>query len=121
MLEMSQTPELLTRDFWLSLWEQGDDDAYWLMEAERQWTENFAGDVGDHLDPAIPTADLAALREGSERVTRYVDMNVARLDARTVPRGSGQPEGETPEAPGRRPPTSDSTRSTSQSIWSAAC
>ncbi len=101
MLEMSQTPEAVSRDFWLALWQGDGDDTYWLTEAERQWTENFAGDVGNHLDPVIPTTDLAALRDGSERVTRYVDRNVAHLDARTVPRRSGQPEGETPEAPER--------------------
>jgi hypothetical protein len=61
----------------------------------------FAGDIGEHLDPAIPAADLVALQDGSERVTRYVDRNVAHLDARTVPRTSGRPAGETPEAPER--------------------
>jgi hypothetical protein len=101
VLEMSQTPELLTRDYWLSLWQQRDHDPYWTTEAERQWEANFAGDVGEHLDPAIPVADLATLQAGSERVTRYVDRNVAHLDARTVPRSSGRPEGEAPQAPQR--------------------
>lgn len=99
MLEMSETSEILTREFWLGQWSYDDDDDYWRQVAEKQWTENFGG--GDHIEPTVPIADLEALRTGSERVKEYVDRNVAHMDARTVRRRSGRPEGEAPDAPER--------------------
>jgi hypothetical protein len=100
--EMADTPEILARDFWLGLWsDDAQDDPYWRQEAERQWAENFGGEVGEHLDPAIPTADLEELLQRSERVKEYVDRNVAHLDAATIPRRTGQVEGERPVAPER--------------------
>jgi hypothetical protein len=98
--EMADTPEILTRDFWLSLWAHDDDDDYWRGVAEGQWAETFGG--GEHLDPALATADLEELRQGSERVKEYVDLHVAHLDARTIPRRSGPPGTEAPLAPARR-------------------
>jgi hypothetical protein len=108
--EMGETPILLTRDWWLGLWSSSEDDPYWRQVAEKAWADQFAGEVGDHLDPAIPQADLAKLRDGSEKVRRYVDQNVAHLDARTVPNPSGPPTGAPPEAPtttGEKLPTLD--------------
>lgn len=104
MHEMTVTPDLITRDFWLSLWNHdGDTDGYWQRLAERQWEMLFGG--GNHLDPAIPAADLKALQEGSERVTRHVDKHVAHMDAGVIPRRAGRPAGKQPDAdaPARRP------------------
>lgn len=100
--EMGETPTLLTRDWWLGLWSNSEDDPYWRNVAEKAWSEEFAGGIDDHLDPAIPRADLANLRDGSEKVRRYVDHNVAHLDARTVPNPDGPPTGTPPDAPARK-------------------
>jgi hypothetical protein len=82
--EIEKTPTLLTRDWYIGLWNEGDDDAYWCKVAEDHWTEEFGGLVGDHFDPAIAGEDLVCLRDGSERVRRYVDQHVAHFDARTI-------------------------------------
>jgi hypothetical protein len=81
--EVAETPELITRDFWLGLWRQ-DDDGDLRRLAERGWADQYAGGVGDHLDPAIPGGDLVKLRHGSKRVKEYVDQHVAHMDARTI-------------------------------------
>jgi hypothetical protein len=97
--EVSETPALLTREWWLELWTDTGGDPYWRSVAENAWTDQFAGEVADHIDPAIPQADLAELRDGSEKVRRYVDQNVAHLDARTIPNPNGPPTGAPPDAP----------------------
>ena len=63
---------------------EAENDPYWRRAAEESWVVQFAGEVGDHLDPAVATADLLRLRNDSEKVRRYVDQNVAHLDARTL-------------------------------------
>jgi hypothetical protein len=104
ILEVGETPTLLTRDWWLSLWsEDGDgDDPYWQRVAEDAWAEHYAGEVGDHLDPAIAAIDLVELREGSQTVKEYVDRNVAHLDARMISSSDGPPTATPPDAPTRR-------------------
>ena len=99
--EIEQTPTLLTRDWWLSLGGNGQQRRRPLLAsgAEKAWTDQFGGQVGDYLDPAIPQVDLAKLRDGSEKVRRYVDQNVAHLDARAIPNLNGPPTGAPPEAP----------------------
>jgi hypothetical protein len=74
----------ITREFWLGLWDVGDDQIKRHV-AERAWEEHYAGNVGAHLDAAIPTADLDALTEGAANVKRYVDKHVAHAEA--VPAG----------------------------------
>lgn len=56
--EIGQTPTLLTRDWWLSLWSNNEGDPYWRQVAEKTWADQFGGAVGDCLDSAIPQADL---------------------------------------------------------------
>jgi hypothetical protein len=102
ILETGETPELLTRDWWLGLWSKDSDDPYWRRVAEDAWAEQYAGDVGNHLDPAIAAADLRELREGSRKVKEYVDRNVAHLDARMMSSGNGPPTATPPGAPSRR-------------------
>jgi hypothetical protein len=81
--EVAETPELISRNFWLGHWSL-DEDADLRPRAERAWTDQYGGEVGDHLDPAIPEGDLTVLREGSKRVKDYVDQHVAHMDARTI-------------------------------------
>ena len=70
----------ITRAYWIdTLWRADDQlDRY---QAGRQWDEHYGGDVGDHLDPAIPKADGAALRAAGEDVKKYVDENIAHTAA----------------------------------------
>jgi hypothetical protein len=49
---------LVTRDYFLSHY---GDDRRAVVLGEQHWEETFAGRVEDHLDSAIPRADLAAL------------------------------------------------------------
>jgi hypothetical protein len=96
--EITDTPERLTRDWYVAIWGRSDQDEddrrYWKREAETYWAETFAGEVGDHIDPAITGADLTELRDGSEKVRRYVDKHVAHFDASVIGRGP-------PNAPSR--------------------
>jgi hypothetical protein len=50
--EVSEDVKALTPEWWIGLWDIHDDDerAY----ARGQWNEEFGGQVGVHLDPAIP-------------------------------------------------------------------
>jgi hypothetical protein len=105
IFEMRETPTLLTREWWVGLWSEPDDEeewTYWRARAVRGWDEQFGGDVGDHLDPSIPEADLDALLDESKKVRDYVDMHVAHFDARTIRRDGGQPEPEPEDAPTRK-------------------
>jgi hypothetical protein len=72
LLEMSQNAALVTRQWWMGMRTDADStdmrDEIDRLVANREWSEDFAGKVEDHLDPAIPAADLEALRTNSERV-----------------------------------------------------
>lgn len=50
-------------------------------QAGKQWDEHYGGNVGEHLDPAIPKADAAALWAAGEEVKKYVDENIAHTAA----------------------------------------
>ena len=66
----------ITRTYWIdTLWKA--DDRIERSIAGSQWDQRYAGSVGDHLDPAIPMADAAALRAAGEDVKKYVDENIA--------------------------------------------
>jgi hypothetical protein len=89
LLEMSRDAALVTRDWWMGMRTDADStdmrDEIDRLVANREWSEHFAGIVGDNLDPAIPTADLEALRNDSERVITCVDRRVAHSDKRAIP------------------------------------
>jgi hypothetical protein len=59
----------------------------WIGDSE--FTNMWAGTVGDHLDPAIVQADLDGLRSGATRLVRhYVNKEVAHHDEKgavTIP------------------------------------
>jgi hypothetical protein len=79
--EITQTPQALTRDWHVAIWVRDDhdenDQAYWKRAGGKYWDDNLGGSVGHHVDPSITATDLADLREGSEKVRRYVDKHVA--------------------------------------------
>jgi hypothetical protein len=54
--------------------------------ARRQWGEHYGGNVGDHLDPAIPKADAATVSTAGEDVKKYMDTNIAHASADPVAR-----------------------------------
>lgn len=76
-------PTRLTRDFWLGLWRDLSDpiDRHF---AERAWADQYGGNTGTHLDPAIPAADLDALKAAAAGAKRWVDKHVAHADASAV-------------------------------------
>jgi len=81
--QVRDDPSGLKRDWWLGLWKE-PDDPFMRMDAERGWRKRWAGDVGDHLDPAIPAADLNALTTAAGKVKGYVDQHIAHADASAV-------------------------------------
>lgn len=76
--EIKENPELVSKSLWLSHWE-GDDDPG--GRAMRGWESAYAGDVGDHLDPAIPHSDLARLDSAGEAVRKFANKHVAHSQA----------------------------------------
>jgi hypothetical protein len=75
----------ITRTYWIdTLWKA--DDRIDRDMARRQWDEQYGGNVGDHLDPAIPKADAAAVSTAGEDVKKYVDTNIAHTSADPVAR-----------------------------------
>lgn len=79
--EIGDDSARISRDFWLSLWTNADLDAL----AEGGWETQYAGEVGTHLDPAIPSADAEKLSALSLGVKRYVDQHVAHSEAFAEP------------------------------------
>lgn len=78
--EVRDTSKLVTPAFWLSLWDNPDDELF----AKQQWNKNYGGEVGDHLDPAMPAADYQELMAAAASVKDYVDRHVAHADQRPV-------------------------------------
>ena len=82
--EIADDAGKLTREFWFSCWGTPDSLGEHVVR-EHSWRTHYAGSVGEHLDPAIPTADLADLRAASIKVTDYVDRHIAHSDRRPIP------------------------------------
>ena len=102
IFELGETPEVVTRDWWVNLWGREEHDEhdrrYWEKVAEDSWAERYGGEVGRHLDPALARNDSEAMRAGTQRVKDYVDENVAHMDAATIPKLNAEP----PAAPMRK-------------------
>lgn len=77
--EVRDDARRITPDFWIGLWD--NPDARSIREAKQQWTDQYGGSVGTHLDPAIPAADLDKLTAAASKARRYVDRHVAHADA----------------------------------------
>lgn len=78
--EISADAKRIARDFFVGMFQP---DTRRL--GERGFDEHFAGSVGTHLDPAIPSGDLHALTDTAAAVTRYVNQHLAHSDARASP------------------------------------
>src|SRR5947208_2172639 len=64
--EIADDPVRITREFWLGLWDI--NDRFKGIAAERAWAQQYGGEVGDHLDPAIPANDLDEMFVASSQV-----------------------------------------------------
>jgi hypothetical protein len=78
--EIADDASRLTRDFWVGLWDTTDPID--VMFAERQWSDHYGGEVGDHLDSAIPARDLERLTTSTDPVKEYVEKHVCHIDRR---------------------------------------
>ena len=81
LTEVACDASRLSRKVWVGMWEPGPPPIG-LTVAEKAFTEQWAGKVGEYLDPTIPEADLADLKLKTDAVTRYVDQNIAHSDAK---------------------------------------
>lgn len=78
LFEVSEDARRFTRSLFVEeIW---DDAGDWM--ADKTFDEHFAGDIGDHLDPAIPRTDLDALTSTARALKTFVDEHVAHSDAK---------------------------------------
>jgi hypothetical protein len=75
LTELAEHPEKLTRDLWLGWRAQGPANEW----SETDW--EFGGNVGVHLDPAIPRRQLVAVTGAAATTRQYVNAHVAHADA----------------------------------------
>jgi hypothetical protein len=85
--EVAENAQHVTRDFFVGMWVDPDDRDEirrmgWTQIATSTWDEKFGGSVGEHLDPTIPLADLAALTETAASLKAFVDERIAHSDRR---------------------------------------
>jgi hypothetical protein len=76
--EINDESQRLTSDWWLEQWAAEDEDQ--LEFAHGRWTTDFGGQVGEHLDPAIPAADLEQLLAAAGSVRTYVNQTIAHAE-----------------------------------------
>jgi hypothetical protein len=78
ILELKSHPQLISREYWVGQWRDDPGDQPWIQrEAERGWATQYAGSTGDHLDPAIPTADFDRLTSAASKVNAFVNAHIA--------------------------------------------
>lgn len=75
--QMRDNAQALTRDSYVSLFDQSDE---LMVERGHKGFNQLAGG-GDHLDPEIPRADLAALKDAAKRVRLYANEHIAHAAA----------------------------------------
>lgn len=83
---------VVTRDRFLGPWELDAIDTstergqlehrHVVMMADDAWATFSRGSARDHLDPAVPSADLERLVRASDRVVRFADKTIAHADAK---------------------------------------
>lgn len=77
LVEIQEEPERLSRSRYLALFPAA---AQWL--ADRDFSEKFGGEVGQHLDPQIVATDLSMLDARAKTMVTYVDQHLAHRDRR---------------------------------------
>ena len=87
LADISDHPEVMTRDRHVALW-QDDDPREWAKEAwesEAQANyDRFAESGNDVIDPARTKADLDRLREIAKPVVKFVNKAVAHTDEQAL-------------------------------------
>jgi hypothetical protein len=78
--QVVEDAKALTPEWWIDLWNIDEGDDYERAYARRQWDDEFGGEVGVHLDPAIAATDFERLRAGSEAVKDHVDKHIAHSE-----------------------------------------
>lgn len=78
--EMRDRAEVLTRVYFVGLWDDVDTDEIVRGQAHSAF-DRMAGEGGDHLDPAIPRRDLESLQRDAGAVRRYLDQHIAHDQA----------------------------------------
>ena len=82
IMDVCRGATAVTRKWWVdTLWTPAQPLE---KEAERQWTTYFGGNVGEHLDPAIPKKDAVELEAAAANVKQYVDNHVAHTSIAPV-------------------------------------
>jgi len=81
--EIAAEPARLTKEYWVGLWDS--TAAFQRAEAERGWNSQFADGTGKHLDPAMPTADLASLLVAVKGAKDYANSHVAHTTKAVAP------------------------------------
>jgi hypothetical protein len=83
LMQMQRGARVLSRGYFLSRY---GTDTNMIALGEETWADTFAGDAGEHLDPAIPNADLDTLVTAAAAVKDFVDDHLAHrsLDAQPV-------------------------------------
>jgi hypothetical protein len=83
LMQMRRGARVLSRVYFLSRY---GTDTNMIALGEQTWADTFAGDAGEHLDPAIPNADLDTLVTAAAAVKDFVDDHLAHrsLDAQLV-------------------------------------
>jgi hypothetical protein len=76
LYEIADDPSRLTRERYIAF--QSDDHA--RAWADENWGKEWAGNIGEHLDPKIVKADIARLEEAVEPIKTYVDQHIAHHD-----------------------------------------
>ncbi len=77
--EIADDPSRLTRARYVAEFNPNQRD-----RGDEEFTRDFAGEAGDHLDPAIVHADIGALEVAVARIREYVDRHLAHHDHRGV-------------------------------------
>jgi AbiU2 len=75
LAEIQEEPERLSRQRFVGPWDAEDQ-----KRGQESFSEHFAGDVGDHLDPKIVEADAVRLRDEAQKIVDYVNRHVAHTD-----------------------------------------
>jgi hypothetical protein len=83
--EMSEDSARLTQEFFLTRFGPDPTTISW---ATNFWNEHFAGRVGGHLDPDIPSADFEKITAASASVKSFVDEHFAHRDQSAQPADS---------------------------------
>lgn len=74
--DISEHPEVLSRERYVAMWPWG------MQHLGDEFFTEWAGEGGDHVDPARVSSDFDSLYRRCETVKRYVDTRLAHAEPR---------------------------------------